>query len=308
MPNGTEFVHNDVRNIKLFEDVGTVEPTPLFVDKPFGVGMGTMQKLDKYRALISTHTGDVLNCRPISDTYKLVNHSEIFEKQGKYLQENSDLPLNNVEVIDRVFENGRRATRTIHFNDLKMDVGQNDLVKCRLDVFNSVDMSWAFQVFSGAYRSLCQNTQVFGGEKAYQHKHMHTQNLNVDAMLNNAQTNLQSWNENKEQMLAWKKSPISDQEFAQFLTNTLCKVEHGKGTRLVADSTHKVNNKLLNFMVDVFQKESQDCGRNMWSAYNALTYWSTHTDASYIDKNGKDQTLGETKSKHTVQLLSLIHI
>ena len=308
LPNGTEFVHNDVRNIKLFEDVGTVEPTPLFVDKPFGVGMGTMQKLDKYRALISTHTGDVLNCRPISDTYKLVNHSEIFEKQGKYLQENSDLPLNNVEVIDRVFENGRRATRTIHFNDLKMDVGQNDLVKCRLDVFNSVDMSWAFQVFSGAYRSLCQNTQVFGGEKAYQHKHMHTQNLNVDAMLNNAQTNLQSWNENKEQMLAWKKSPISDQEFAQFLTNTLCKVEHGKGTRLVADSTHKVNNKLLNFMVDVFQKESQDCGRNMWSAYNALTYWSTHTDASYIDKNGKDQTLGETKSKHTVQLLSLIHI
>ena len=264
--------------------------------------MGTMQKLEKYKALISTYTGDVLNCRPISDTYKLVNHSEIFEKQGKYLQENSDLPLNNVEVIDRVFENGRRATRTIHFNDLKMDVGQNDLVKCRLDVFNSVDMSWAFQVFSGAYRSLCQNTQVFGGEKAYQHKHMHTQNLNVDAMLNNAQTNLQSWNENKEQMLAWKKSPISDQEFAQFLTNTLCKVEHGKGTRLVADSTHKVNNKLLNFMVDVFQKESQDCGRNMWSAYNALTYWSTHTDASYIDKNGKDQTLGETKSKHTVQL------
>ena len=44
------------------------------------------------------------------------------------------------------------------------------------------------------------------------------------------------------------------------------------------------------------------CGRNMWSAYNALTYWSTHTDASYIDRNGKDQTLGETKSKHTVQL------
>ena len=95
---------------------------------------------------------------------------------------------------------------------------------------------------------------------------------------------------------------MPDQEFAQFLTNTLCKVEHGRGTRLVADTTHKVNNKLLNFMVDVFQKESQDCGRNMWSAYNALTYWSTHTDAKYTDRFGKDQTLGETKSKHTVQL------
>ena len=302
LPNGTEFVHDDVRNIKLFEDVGTVEPVPLFVDKPFGVGMGTMQKLEKYRGLISTHTGDVLNCRPISDTYKLVNHSELFEKQGKHLQDNSDLPLNNVEVIDRVYENGRRASRTIHFNDLKMDVGQNDLVKCRLDVFNSVDMSWAFQVFSGAYRSLCRNTQVFGGEKAYQQKHLHSKNLNVDALLNNANTSLSAWNNNKEQMLEWKKSPISDQEFATFLANTLCQVERGVGSRLVADSQYKVNNKLLNFLTQVFQKESQDCGRNMWSAYNALTYWSTHTDAEYVDVDGKSQRIGETNAKHTVQV------
>tara|TARA_R110002020_G_scaffold94829_4_gene227847 strand:+ start:1689 stop:2807 length:1119 start_codon:yes stop_codon:yes gene_type:complete len=300
--NGFEFKHDNVRNNKLFEDVGTVEPLPLFTDKPFGIGMGTMQKLENYKALINTHTGDVLNCRPISNTYKLVNHSELFEKQGNHLKENSDLPLDNVEVIDRVYENGRRASRTIHFNDLKMDVGKNDLVKCRLDVFNSVDMSWAFQVFSGAYRSLCRNTQVFGGEKSYQQKHLHTQNLDVDALMNNAQTSLSSWNNNKEQMLAWKRSPISDKEFATFLAKTLCQVERGVGSRLVADSEYKVNNKLLNFMTQVFQKESQDCGSNMWSAYNALTYWSTHTDAKYVDVNGKDQTLGETKSKHTVQL------
>ena len=58
-----------------------------------------------------------------------------------------------------------------------MNVGRNnDEVTCRLDVFNSVDMSWAFQVFSGAYRTLCRNTQVFGGEKSYQQKHLHTSN------------------------------------------------------------------------------------------------------------------------------------
>ncbi len=302
MVNGTEFIHDDVSNNKLFEDVGTVEPVPLFVDKPFGVGMGTMQKLDNYRGLINTHTGDVLKCRPISDTYKLVNHSELFEKQGKHLQENSDLPLNNVEVIDRVFDNGKRASRTIHFNDLKMDVGKNDLVKCRLDVFNSVDMSWAFQVFSGAYRSLCQNTQVFGGEKSYQQKHLHTQNLDVDALMKNAQTSLSSWHSNQDQMVHWKNTPITDEKFARFLANTLCQVDRGVGSRLIADSEHKVNQKLLNFMTQIFQKESQDSGGNLWSAYNALTYWSTHTDAKYTDINGKDQTLGETKSKHTVQL------
>jgi len=103
-------------------------------------------------------------------------------------------------------------------------------------------------------------------------------------------------------MLEWKLSPISDKQFATFLTNTLCQVERGVGSRLVADSKYKVNNKLLNFMTQVFQKESQDCGANMWSAYNALTYWSTHTDADYVDVDGKSQRLGETKAKHTVQL------
>ena len=52
LPNGTEFIHNDVTNNKLFADVGTVEPVPLFVDKPFGVGIGTMQKLETVEQMI----------------------------------------------------------------------------------------------------------------------------------------------------------------------------------------------------------------------------------------------------------------
>ena len=121
-------------------------------------------------------------------------------------------------------------------------------------------------------------------------------------MLSNAQTSLSSWNKNQDQMREWKVSPISDKQFATFLANTICQVERGVGSRLIADSKYKINQKLLDFMMQIFQKESQDCGANMWSAYNSLTYWSTHTDAKYVDVNGKDQTLGETKSKHTVQV------
>ena len=98
----------------------------------------------------------------------------------------------------------------------KMDVGQNDLLNVALDVFNSVDMSWAFQVFSGAYRSLCRNTQVFGGEKAYQQKHLHSKNLNVDALLNNANTSLSAWNNNKEQMIAGKSHQFQIKSLQRF--------------------------------------------------------------------------------------------
>ena len=303
LPNGYGYRHNNLDDIDLFADMGSVEPTPLFAEIPFGHKTGAMEKIDNYRALINKQNGNILNCRPISNTYHLVNHDELFKKQADLLKDNSDLPTNNVTVLDRVYDDGRRASRSIHFNDLKVNIGNNDGVTCRLDVFNSVDMSWAFQVFSGAYRDLCRNTQVFGGEKSYQQKHLHTSNLDTTALLNNAQTSLKTWHDNRDTMLNWKNTPVTDKKFATFLANTLCKVEHGRGAKLIASSEHKVNQKLLNYLTHIFQKESQDCGSNLWSAYNSLTHWSTHTDDTYTDVNGKDQTMGETKSRHTVSVL-----
>ena len=303
LPNGYGYRHNNLDDIDLFADMGSVEPMPLFAEIPFGHKTGAMEKIDNYRALINKQNGNILNCRPISNTYHLVNHDELFKKQADLLKDNSDLPTNNVTVLDRVYDDGRRASRSIHFNDLKVNIGNNDGVTCRLDVFNSVDMSWAFQVFSGAYRDLCRNTQVFGGEKSYQQKHLHTSNLDTTALLNNAQTSLKTWHDNRDTMLNWKNTPVTDKKFATFLANTLCKVEHGRGAKLIASSEHKVNQKLLNYLTHIFQKESQDCGSNLWSAYNSLTHWSTHTDDTYTDINGKDQTMGETKSRHTVSVL-----
>ena len=303
LPNGYGYRHNNLDDIDLFADMGSVEPMPLFAEIPFGHKTGAMEKIDNYRALINKQNGNILNCRPISNTYHLVNHDELFKKQADLLKDNSDLPTNNVTVLDRVYDDGRRASRSIHFNDLKVDIGNNGGVTCRLDVFNSVDMSWAFQVFSGAYRDLCRNTQVFGGEKSYQQKHLHTSNLDTTALLNNAQTSLKTWHDNRDTMLNWKNTPVTDKKFATFLADTLCKVEHGRGAKLIASSEHKVNQKLLNYLTHIFQKESQDCGSNLWSAYNSLTHWSTHTDDTYTDVNGKDQTMGETKSRHTVSVL-----
>ena len=303
LPNGYGYRHNNLDDIDLFADMGSVEPMPLFAEIPFGHKTGAMEKIDNYRALINKQNGNILNCRPISNTYHLVNHDELFKKQADLLKDNSDIPTNNVTVLDRVYDDGRRASRSIHFNDLKVDIGNNDGVTCRLDVFNSVDMSWAFQVFSGAYRDLCRNTQVFGGEKSYQQKHLHTSNLDTTALLNNAQTSLKTWHDNRDTMLNWKNTPVTDKKFATFLADTLCKVEHGRGAKLIASSEHKVNQKLLNYLTHIFQKESQDCGSNLWSAYNSLTHWSTHTDDTYTDINGKDQTMGETKSRHTVSVL-----
>ena len=302
IPNGIELTHDNVKDVSLFEHLGDVTKVNLYHNSTDEINIVTDEKLENYYGLINKKTDKLLKCRPVSSTYKLIQHTDLFMQQADMLLNHSDLPTDNVTVCDKIYENGRRASRSIHFNDLKMNVGKNnDSVTCRLDVFNSVDQSWSFQVFSGAYRDLCRNTQVFGGEKAYQQNHKHTSGLEVNQMLSKASTSLQSWNENKAQMLQWKNTPLSEEKFVKFLADTLCKVKNADGVRVLKDEKYRVNQKQLNYLTQLYQNEVKDCGENLWGGYNTLTHWSTHTKENYVDVDGKDQISGNSKTQHTVQ-------
>ena len=145
--------HNDPSNIELFTRRGSVRRVPIEAiitrdTHPYEVCEPV--PMPDYSALQNTASGAILKTRPIGKTYNLVPHDKLFRRQAELLNE-SDLPLSNVKVIDRVYDDGLRAHRTIHFNDLQTTIGDSsDSVNCRMDVFNSVDMSWSFQIFSGA--------------------------------------------------------------------------------------------------------------------------------------------------------------
>ena len=180
------FEHNDPANVDLFNQLGAVRKIPIEALRQTVEGSTMIEEpvaMPNYSALQNAVTGDVLDVAPIGRSYKLEPHDRLFAKQAHLLGE-SDLPLGDVSVVDRLYEGGLRAHRTIHFNDLQTTVGDSsDLVRCRMDIFNSVDKSWCFQIFSGAYRDLCRNTLVFGGEKSYHQKAKHTKNLSVEAMI-----------------------------------------------------------------------------------------------------------------------------
>ena len=40
-----------------------------------------------------------------------------------------------------------------------------------------------------------------------------------------------------------------------------------------------------------FDKEKQSLGSTLWSLYNAVTHWSTHTDESYEKINDKGKVI-----------------
>jgi hypothetical protein len=231
--------------------------------------------LHGYFGLYNSSLDKLLETRPVSSTYKLVPHHELFHEQAKILGQ-SDLPLENITVKDQLYKGGLQAHRTIFFHDLETTVSNNkDKVLSRIDIFNSCDMSWSFQVFSGAYRDLCRNTLVFGGQKAYHQQAKHTRNLSTTALMTKASIGLEFWNNQKDTMLNWRAKDMSLEQFGQILKQTICK-KKSKSAEL--NLTNPVNETKLNYLLDRFEKETPDLGKTMWAGYNALTHWATHTD------------------------------
>ena len=296
-----ELKHKDIANTSLFSDFGGVSRVPLEALVPFKEEPVIVEpvRVKGYDALMNTKTGAVLDTRPVSKTYNLVSHDRLFNRHAE-LMDGGELPLNNIDVVDRLFDDGVRAHRTVYFNDLESGIGDgSDLVRCRMDIFNSIDMSWAFQVFSGAYRDLCRNTLVFGGQKSYQQRAKHTANLSPDAMISKAGNSLDMWTSQRELMEKWTKAKLTREQFGQILAQTVC-YKNTAATR--AEQGNPVNERLMNYLLYRFEEEIPELGQTFWAAFNALTHWSTHTNETWTGDDGIERATGrKTQRKEVTQ-------
>jgi len=292
--------HHDLMDCSLYTKFARIRRVPISAELPIDGGGSSPINIEGYDALYNDAMGEVLNTRPVGQSYNLVSHDILFATQADLLM-TSDLPANgNVEVCDRLYDGGLKAHRTVYFHDLKADVGRaDDVVRCRMDIFNSVDMSWSFQVFSGAYRDLCRNTQVFGGMKAYHQKRRHTTRLSPESIIGKAAMGLAMWDGQVELMREWKDTLMDELTFSDILSKTICKKE---GASQENGHGNPVNERLMNYLIHRYREEYPELGRTKWAAYNALTHWSTHIDATYERDDGKIiQTGRKSATQHNVR-------
>ena len=294
--------HRDYTDVSFYEDNSKIAKVNLQAEIPVSIKTEfdnaeilETKKLDGYFGLYNSSLDRLLVTRPVSSTYQLIPHHELFSEQAKILGQ-SDLPLDNITVVDQLYKDGLQAHRIIYFHDLEKSVGDNqDKVLCRIDIFNSCDMSWSFQVFSGAYRNLCRNTMVFGGQKSYHQIAKHTRNLSTTALMTKASIGLEHWTSQSNQMDKWSTTPMNIEQFGSVLKETICK-KKGKSAEL--NLTNPVNETKLNYLLDRFEKETPNLGNTMWAGYNALTHWSTHTDET-IEKVVDDKLVKIRSGKST---------
>ena len=297
-----KYEHNDLNDLDFFAS-HYVRKAPLYVlDEE--VDQQTARPLGNAFAL-QNRNGDIVSDKAVTGTYSLENHVDLYTKHNKLLAD-SDLPTSNIAVIDEVTPDGLKARRSIKFLDtgreVKNNTGTHDVIHCRTDVVNSVNQSWAFQMFGGAYRDYCENSMVFGGDKVAYQKQKHTRHFNPHSILSTANSALSEYERNVEAFNAWKDVKVTDKMAMEFLAEAMCKYSdkeiEKKAMELVgadADDPYiKYNKKKLASLLVIWNDYSryESLGKNKWALYNTLTHFATHTHETYNivaqDKQGID--------------------
>ena len=294
--------HNNLLDVSHFNmPIKSVTNPKILLKDINGVEQKTT--MDDQVVVYRPDTMDILG-RSRSKKYKVVEPTKLYTAHAKKLLEQNNLPLSDVIVDDYVYEGGRKQKRTVTFPSLTKRI-ENSEVAMRSDIFNSVDMSWMYQAFAGAYRDLCRNSLVFGGQRMYHIKQKHTTGLNVLSTLKSVGNTFQLFNENSDLMDKMLKQEISLKTMAHILANNICKKKENS-KKLLDDTSISVNYKLLDYFIDKIEQESGNLGYTVWNLYNALTHWSTHIDDTFerLDDEGvaKEIKMSRAGSKeHTAR-------
>ena len=278
--------HNNLLDVSFFDMPieSKINPTILLKDMD---GIEQKTTMDNQVVVYRPDTMDILG-RSRSTKYKIVEPAKLYTAHAKKLLEQKDLPLSDVIVDDYIYEGGRKQKRTVTLPSLTKQMNDGSKVSKRSDIFNSVDMSWMYQAFAGAYRDLCRNSLVFGGQRMYHVRQKHTTGLNVLSTLKSIGKTFQLFNENQDLMDKMLKQEISLKTMAHILASNICKKKEGNGKKLLDDTSISVNYKLLDYFIDRIEQESGNLGYTVWNLYNALTHWSTHIDDTFerLDDKG----------------------
>ena len=227
--------HNNLLDVSAFDmPIKSITNPEILLKDINGVEQKTT--MDDQVVVYRPDTMDILG-RSRSKKYKVVEPTKLYTAHAKKLLEQNNLPLSDVIVDDYVYEGGRKQKRTVTFPSLTKRI-ENSEVAMRSDIFNSVDMSWMYQAFAGAYRDLCRNSLVFGGQRMYHIKQKHTTGLNVLSTLKSVGNTFQLFNENSELMDKMLKQEISLKTMAHILANNICKKK--ENSKKLLDDTYEV--------------------------------------------------------------------
>lgn len=249
------------------------------------------------RAIVRTDTNKVLGVH--GSKYTAIKHDDVV---NSVLDAVADANLSkdidyNIEVI----EDGAKLRGSILFNDLVIEPDVGDYVKFQVLFYNSYDGSWSFQQSARGYRLWCKNGCA-DIDTIASTVSKHTKGISVEGSASKITAGLDAFFKKKDIWQEWMKTPVSRQMAEDFFKQTLCNIKS-------KTSTMRWNESRLNTLMRLWDDDSNKLGKNKWALYNAMTYWSSHTDDTlkpHITSKARDGMVSDVLSKSDWERTKLI--
>jgi len=180
-------------------------PFPEVVMQP--VYWGKKQKVyrsGRYQAVVDEKTNKLFSV--VSTDYKLVRHEKAIEEIENAIGATPN--LGGYDVTTDFYNDGGRMVREYVFGDHQIHIQRGDLIKPKLQLFNSYDLAWSFTVILGAYRLVCTNGLVVN-EKLFHLKRRHVFHLQSLNLATEISTALKRFSKQAEEWKKWADVPLS---------------------------------------------------------------------------------------------------
>lgn len=230
--------------------------------------MGT--ELPGWLRIVREDTGDTLHVA--TDKYQVVTNEEAFGAFEDALH-SSTLDLTDMQIGTDYSNGGARCFRQYLLPAHRVEVKPGNEVALRLLMMNSYDGSMKFRGQCGAYSFVCANTSIVGKDYA-QFSMRHSGKIDVPKAIAGLTQAAEEYLETARQWKLWPQITVTDEQ-----AMAVC------GDMPLATTT--LTDLLVHAWLRAKTGSGPQTGPNLWTLYNTLTAWSSHTDDTL--KTGRGQ-------------------
>ena len=245
-------------------------------------------------ALVREDTDEFISV--VGNRYEPTQYKDICDKQAQGLEKSGLLNKGNFVCKDFMFDGYGKFKRVVEFKNITIEPKKDDIVAFRQTAKSSHDGSIPNTTDSSPMRLVCSNGML---SPLWQliYTFRHTTNFNIEVLTDIYKQSTEKFFEMEPYFASMNQKGISKVEVEMALKETICKRKATKRNKKT------YNEKLLEWLMGQFYKESNNLGFTMWAFYNTLTHWATHPDQYEYSENAKLHNIARTNEQKVLVFL-----
>jgi hypothetical protein len=229
-------------------------------------------------ALVRKDTGKLLGIH--SEDYIVRPYADLAAKVNDIVVEAvPDYERFSIKTEDKVYENGKKYTRTINFWDDKIDLsnyksngmhiqGKQEAIIPQLRIYSSMDGRWGQQIMWSSMYVVCLNGMV-RPDWSFVVYNKHNSKQDISFTLNDFKMGITAHNELGEDLFKMMQRKVTNNEVSHLFRKTLA----NRKTRLDIDDNSVL---VLKHLDDLWTRYSDKYGATVFAVYQTATDWATH--------------------------------